>query len=401
MNTTRQTILQKGKGRTRKNATRKYLYERQSLYFAQVNETVKELAVKELKQLGGVDLKPVFRGIWFKASQKDFYTITYFSRMVSRVLVPLEQFQCPDQQSLYKAARQVKWEEFLSPKNKFSISANVSRSTITHSNFAGLRVKDAIADYFMDRSNKRPNVDAKSADIIFHLHIYKDQATLAMDASGGPLHKRGYREETVAGPMHETIAAAIITLSEWDGKQPLYDPMCGSGTLLCEALMKQCRIPAQVFRSKFGFEMLPDFDARLWNQVKHESKKNLKTLPKGLIGGSDISQYAVKAAKTNMMGLHSGSSVTIDEIDFSDIPSLNNHVIVTNPPYGIRMGKEIDLNRLYKHLGVFLKNNCRQSTAFVYFGTPQFIKKVPLAPAWKRPLEMGGLEGKLVKYELY
>ncbi len=401
MNTTKKTILQKGKGKTRKQAKLEYLYEKESLYFAQIAESVKDIAIKELRNLGAYDLKPVFRGIWFKATKKDFYRITYFSRLISRILAPLVSFECHDKDDLYKAARKIRWEEFLTPEKTFSIMANVSESDITHSNFAGLRVKDAIADYFRDRANKRPNVDSKVPYITINIHIHKNLATLTIDASGGPLHKRGYREESVSAPMQETVAAAIIRLSEWDGNLPLYDPMCGSGTLLCEALMMYCQIPAQIFRTSFGFERLPDFDAILWEQIKKDARDNFRDLKKGLISGSDVSEQSVNAVKTNIMGLHFGSEITIEQKDFQDIESIDNSVIVTNPPYGIRMGKEQNLNKFYENFGLFLKNKCRKSTAFVYFGEPRYIKKVPLSPSWKRPLKIGGLDGKLVKYELY
>ncbi|RLB94580.1 MAG: class I SAM-dependent RNA methyltransferase [Deltaproteobacteria bacterium] len=401
MNISKKTILQKGKGKTRKQAKLEYLYEKKSLYFAQISESVKDIAIRELKDLGAYDLKPVFRGVWFKATKKNFYRITYFSRLISRILAPLVSFECHDKDDLYKAARKIRWEEFLTPEKTFSIMANVSESEITHSNFAGLRVKDAVADYFRDRTNKRPNVDSKDPYIIINIHIHKNLATLTIDASGGPLHKRGYREESVAAPMQETVAAAIIRLSEWDGKVPLYDPMCGSGTLLCEALMMYCRIPAQIFRTGFGFERLPDFDAGLWEQIKKEARDNFKELEKGLISGSDVSEHSINAVKTNIMGLHFGSEITIEQKDFQDIESIDNSVIVTNPPYGIRMGKDQNLNKFYENFGLFLRNKCRKSTAFIYFGEPKYIKKVPLSPSWKRPLKIGGLDGKLVKYELY
>jgi len=401
LNTGKKSILQKGKGKTRKQAKLEYLYEKESQYFAQVAESIKDIAVKELKSLGAYDLKPVFRGIWFKSSQKDLYRITYFSRLLSRILAPLVSFDCHDKDDLYKAAKKIRWEEFLTPKKTFSIVANVSESDITHSNFAGLRVKDAIADYFRDRTNKRPSVDSKDPYIIVNLHIHKNLATLTIDVSGGPLHKRGYREETVSAPMQETVAASIIRLSGWNGKVPLYDPMCGSGTLLCEALMAYCRIPAQIFRTQFGFERLPDFDVNLWEQVKKESQEDIRALSTDLIAGSDISEHSVNAVRTNIMGLHFGSEITIEQKDFQDIQSIENSMIITNPPYGIRMGKDQNLNKFYQDFGLFLKKRCRKSTAFVYFGEPRYIKKVPLSPSWKRPLKIGGLDGKLVKYDLY
>ncbi|MDD9302553.1 MAG: class I SAM-dependent RNA methyltransferase [Desulfobacter sp.] len=401
MNIQKRSILQKGRGKTRKLAKLEYIYERESRYFAQVAESVKDLAVAELKTLGARDLEPVFRGVWFKADKAGFYKITYQARLVSRILAPLAVFPCEDKDALYKAVKKIRWEEFLTPKKTFAVVANVAESQINHSNFAGLRVKDAIADYFRDRTNRRPSVDANNPWIIINIHIHKDRATLSVDASGGPLHKRGYREASVSAPMQETVAAAIIRLSQWDGSKPLYDPMCGSGTLLCEALMHYSRIPAQVFREGFGFERLPDFDAQVWDQVRSDANKNIRPLPQGLIRGSDIAPSSVDAVKTNLMGLHFGGDIPILLSDFKDLDPIENSVIVTNPPYGIRMGKEGEMNQFYKDLGIFLKDGCRGCSAFVYFGDTKYIKKVPLAPSWKRPLKIGGLDGKLVKYDLY
>lgn len=401
MKTEKKAILQKGRGEIRKQARLTYIYEKESRYFAQMAESIKDIAIKELKELGAGDVRPVFRGAWFKASQKNFYKIVYFTRLCSKILAPLITFKCKDKNDVYKAAKKIRWEEFLTPEKTFSIIANVSESDITHSGFAGLRVKDAIADYFRDRTNKRPNVDAKDPFIIINLYVRKKTATLSVDASGGPLHKRGYREARVLASMQETVAAAVIRLSEWDGETPLYDPMCGSGTLLCEALMSHCRIPAQVFRNNFGFERLPDFNSKSWKKIKQDSQQNYRILKPGLIAGSDISAHSVNASKINVMGLHFGREVHIEQMDFQSIEPRKKSMIVVNPPDGIRMDKGENLNSLYKNLGVFLKERCRQSLAFVYFGAPRYIKKVPLAPAWKRPLNIGGLDGKLVKYALY
>jgi putative N6-adenine-specific DNA methylase len=398
---TRKTILQKGQGRTRKLAKLAYVYEKESRYFAQVAETAKKMAGQELLELGAKDLSFVFRGIWFSASKSDFYKITYQSRLLSRVLVPLATFACKDKDDLYKAAKKIRWEELMTPKQTFSIAANVSESSITHSNFAGLRVKDAIADYFRDRTNRRPNVDPKDPYLMINLHIHQDMATLSVDASAGPLYRRGYREASVSAPMQETVAAAIIRMSGWDGTMPLYDPMCGSGTLLAEALMAYCRIPAQVFRTRFGFELLPDFDPQVWQDVQMAAEQAIRPLPPGLIAGSDIAEPAVNAAKTNLMGIHYGGNVTVEQKDFRQIDGMENTLIVTNPPYGIRMGKDRDLKEFYRDLGCFLRDRCRRCTALVYFGEPKYIKHVPLAPLWKEPLKIGGLDGKLVKYELY
>jgi putative N6-adenine-specific DNA methylase len=201
--------------------------------------------------------------------------------------------------------------------------------------------------------------------------------------------------------MQETIAAAIIRCSEWDGSVPLYDPMCGSGTLLCEALMLCSHVPAGIFRDRFGFESLPDFDRAVWKRVREETDGHIRELPKGLIAGSDVSGEAVRAAKTNLMGLHYGNRVRVEKADFRALPALEDHVIVTNPPYGIRLGKDENLDVFYKDFGDFLKCKCKGSDAFVYFGDRKYIGLIGLKASWKKPIKAGGLDGRLVKYELY
>jgi putative N6-adenine-specific DNA methylase len=302
---------------------------------------------------------------------------------------------------LYQKAKQIEWKDFFRKGNTFAVSGNVSDSVISHSKFAALRLKDAVADYFKEKTGQRPDVSVRNPDILLNLHIRHDKAVISLDTSGGALHRRGYREETVSAPMQETVAAAIIRFSEWDGSVPLYDPLCGSGTLLCEALMQYSNIPAGVFRKRFGFELLPDFDDAVWKQVKKEADGHIRELPKGLIAGSDVSAEAVSATRTNLMGLHYGNNVGIERADFRKLPALEAHVIVTNPPYGIRMGKDENLEMFYKNFGDFLKQKCKSSAAFVYFGNRAYIKKIGLKASWKKPIKAGGLDGRLVKYEIY
>lgn len=394
-------ILQKGRGKERREKALVYDYDKDLIYFAQVSESVKSLAVEELKELGAKNIAPEYRGIRFKASQEILYSIVYQTRMISRVLAPIKSFACPDNSSIYKNTKSIKWIDFLSRKKTFAIVSNVSDSNVTHSQYAALRVKDAIADYFRDMTGKRPDVDKDNPDLIINLHIRKDIATLSVDLGGGALHKRGYREKSVMAPMQEIIAAAIIKYSGFDGTSSLYDPMCGSGTLLCEALMVASKIPSGIFRQKFGFTMLPDFNEPLWEKVKTEADSKIIKTEKGVIAGSDMLEDAVNSAKTNLFGIHYGSNVEVLEKRFEDIEYLNNKIIVINPPYGIRLLKDESLEDFYKSLGDFLKQRCKNSNAYIYFGDTKYIKSLGLKPAWKEILKLGQLDGRLVKYELF
>ena len=201
--------------------------------------------------------------------------------------------------------------------------------------------------------------------------------------------------------MQETVAAAIIRYSEWDGSVPLYDPMCGSGTLLAEALMHYCRIPSAMLRRHFGFEHLPDYKKSAWIKVKKGLDANIRALPDGLISGSDSSESAVNIAAGNLGVLKYGSQIKLRTLDFNRSRGIENAVIVTNPPYGIRMGKRETLDAFYKSFGDFLKQRCKGSTAYIYFGERELIKSIGLKPAWKKPLKTGGLDGRLAKYEMF
>ena len=387
--------------RREKRQTATYQYQKDFRYFAQVADGLKEAGAGELNELGAEDVRPEFSGIHFRADKSTLYRINYLTRILSRCLAPLISFACHDTDTLYQKAKQIEWEDFFAEGNTFAVSANVSNSAISHSKFAALRLKDAVADYFKEITGQRPDVSVRNPDILLNLHIRNDKAVISLDTSGGALHRRGYREETVPAPMQETVAAAIIRYSEWDGSVPLYDPLCGSGTLLCEALMRYSNIPAGVFRNQFGFEFLPDFDGAVWKQVKKEADGHIRELPEGLIAGSDVSAEAVSAARTNLMGLHYGNNVNVEKADFRKLPALEEHVIVTNPPYGIRLGRDENLEMFYKYLGDFLKQKCKGSAAFVYFGERKYINKIGLKASWKKPIKAGGLDGRLVKYEMY
>ena len=238
-----------------------YQYQKSKTYFAQIADGFEELALDELKRLGADTVEPAYRGIRFSARPEALYRINYQSRLVSRVLAPMVSFRCRNRDDLYREARSVDWPGLFSLEDTFGIFANVSdNENLRHSKFAALCLKDAVADQFRKRMGKRPYVDKTRPDLWIHLLIRRQHATISIDTSGGSLHRRGYRRSPVAAPMKETLAAAVLALSGWQGDTPLYDPMCGAGTLLCEAMLTACRIPAGYLRSRFGFERLPDFD---------------------------------------------------------------------------------------------------------------------------------------------
>ena len=226
-----------------------YRYQETQRYFAQVADDIKDIAEQELRVLGARETSPTYRGIYFCASQKVLYIINFYARLITRVLAPLTSFRCHSDRYLYKQAREIEWQDFLDPSQTFAVFATVANSRLRHSQFAALRLKDAVVDSFRAATGARPSIDTRQPDVWLNLHIHNDEATISLDTSGGSLHRRGYRKKSIRAPLVETLAAAIIHHTEWDGRRPLYDPFCGSGTLLCEAYMSAARMPAGCFVS--------------------------------------------------------------------------------------------------------------------------------------------------------
>ena len=370
-------------------------------YFAQVADGLEGMGIAELADLGAVNLQPVRRGIYFKADQATLYRVNYCTRLCTRILAPIHTFTCPDAEALYRAARKIDWTRYFNVDQTFAVFASTAGSTVPHSQFAGLKLKDAVVDQFRDAFGRRPSVDARTPDVWINLFLQKDQGTISIDTSGGSLHRRGYRTHSVDAPMQETVAAAVVALSEWDGRMILMDPMCGSGTLITEAVMVYCRIPAGYRRDAFGFQLLPDYDAMVWRRVKAEADSRIRKLPQGLVFASDIDSRAVAATRANCKQIPYAQSVNILRKDLFQIDRLENRVLLCNPPYGIRMQNLGDVDDFYRRLGDFLKQRCKGSTAFIYFGNREMIKRIGLKPTWKKPLRNGGLDGRLAKYMLY
>ena len=376
-------------------------YQRQQRYFAQVNPGLVAPAEAELIELGACRTSAMASGVFFEADRAALYRINYQARLVSRILAPLAEFACSDPQELHARAKALAWETLFTLEHTFAVFANVRGEAFRHSGYAALCLKDAVADRFRERFGRRPNVDSKTPDLWLGLHVEAGRATVSLDTSGGSLHKRGYRRQSVPAPIQETLAAAMVRWSEWTPDRPLVDPMCGSGTLVCEALMAACQIPAGYLRAGFGFAFLPDYDNSLWAEVKRQADAAIRPLPRNRILAGDLAAQAVAASRTNLARLPHGADVPVRQCDLFDRPGIEDSVILCNPPYGIRLARQSDLGAWYARLGDFLKQRCRGATVLIYFGDRSFIKHIGLRPSWKKPLPSGGLDGRLARYDIY
>jgi 23S rRNA (guanine2445-N2)-methyltransferase len=367
---------------------------------AQIAPGMEKDGAAELEALGAADVTAGRTAVRFAASPRALWRVCYEARLVGRVLVVLHTFRCADERALYAGAREVAWHDLLGPTDTFVVSSNVSSKTLRNSHYVALKVKDAVADHFRDRCGRRPSVDRDAPDVRLHVHVAGDQATLSVDASGGAMHRRGYRKASVDGPMQETLAAAIVRFSGWHGERPLWDPMCGSGTLIAEALMHRCAIPAGYLREHFGFERLPGFDTDAWSRVRGQADAGITPIGAGLIGGSDIDPTAVRAARQNLATLPFGDRVEVIRRDFRDGPGLPGLTILCNPPYGLRVDPKGGAAALYRAFGDFLKRSCAGATAYVYFGNRDLIGQIGLRPGARKPMAAGGLDGRCCRFEM-
>lgn len=378
-----------------------FLYQKHGRYFAQVAHGLRELAADELDELGAEKTGLARGGLHVHADQATAYRLLYRSRLISRLLAPLITFDCHSDKYLYRTAQRIDWPALFGLDDTFSVTANVGESAIKHSLFAAQRLKDAVVDRFRADVGARPSVDAHQADVVLNLHVWKNRATISLDLGSGSLHRRGYRVESGEAPMQETVAAAILRLSGWKGEQDFLDPMCGSGTLVAEAWMRSRDLAAGMLRPRWGVTYLPDFCEEAWSDVQRRPRTPAGASSSlGKVAGSDRDPAAIERARANVDRLP-GAEIALERRAFQALDPIENTTIVTNPPYGLRLDNPTEAGLLMKEFGDFLKQKCRGSTAWVYFGQRELMKSVGLRTAAKIPLRTGGLDGRLAKYELW
>ncbi len=351
---------------------------------------MEHLAVRELEELGAKDIRQQQRGVLFGANIATMYRIVYRTRLMTRILGTITTFSCHDTDYLYKKAITIDWPDFIREGQTFMILHHAANSKIQHSQFAALRLKDAIVDQLRERYPERPSINRDNPDVTLHLAIHNNRATISIDCAGFSLNKRGYRSRSVEAPMQETLAAALVRLSGWEGDNLFYDPFCGSGTILAEALMHYCRIPGSYLHESFGFMQLPDYDPALWEKVKADVR--IRELPEGLIAGSDIDHKSILACRDNLSRLPFGDRIMVKQSDFRNLPSMPGVTMVTNPPYGVRL-RDKGIEQLYKDFGEHVRENCPDGSIHAFSSEEELLKSMNLRPRWRKKLNNGGLDG--------
>jgi putative N6-adenine-specific DNA methylase len=354
----------------------------------------------ELKNLGASNIKPVNRAVLFEGDKYLLYKSNYCLRTAMSVLMPLAEFRIRSKDDLYRQAAFVKWERFMGNEDTFSIVPVVKSPLFDHSGYPALVLKDSIADYFRNKTGKRPSVDQDDPALLVNLHISNEVVTISIDSSVVPLYKRGYRVEQPAAPLNEVLAAGILDISGWNASANLLDPMCGSGTFPIEAAMLASRIAPGKFRKLFGFFRWKDYDEQLFRKVVDDCDK-LIIRPGIKIMGSDISGEAVRQSRANLGVTGLDDFVIFEEADFKELKTKEgNEYLFLNPPYGLRLNPQ-ETDDLYAMIGSTLKHNFSGCTAWLITPNRESLKFIGLKPAEKHILFNGALECTLLKYGLY
>jgi len=359
-----------------------------------------ELLAKELLQLGAQEIKPGNRMVSFLGDLGFMYKANLCLRTALKILKPIHTARVQNEEELYQLFYDFPWEEYLDVDSKFVIDSVVTGTLFTHSQYASQKAKDGLVDQFRDKHNERPSVDLNRPDLRINLHIQDDFCTISLDSSGASLHHRGYRTLTNIAPLNEVLAAGLIQLSGWKGNSDFLDPMCGSGTILIEAAMLACNIPANINRKTFAFEKWIDWDADLFEKIQSSQLKKVKN-PSIQIKGSDKAPSAIEKATINIENANLSEFITLEKKDFFQVEKETKGPlhILTNPPYGERL--DGDMNALYQGIGDSFKQSFPNTHAWIISSNMEAIKCVGLRPSRKIKLFNGKLESRLLYYPIY
>ncbi len=371
-----------------------------AIYTAKTVAGLEEILQKELDKIGAANTQILKRAVSFEGNKDLLYRANYCCRTALRILKPILVFPVTKQEDLYTKINKIPWEDYIGNNNSIAVDAVNATSVFTNSQYVALKTKDAVVDRFRDKTGSRPSVNLDNPDLRINIHLYKETCTVSLDSSGSSLHKRGYRHVTGPAPLNEVLAAGLIQLSGWDKTIPLYDPMCGSGTILIEANMSARNIPSGYFRPAFGFEKWIDFDPELWNKIREE--ENAKILDKGVeIFGSDISSRAIATATENVGFTKFQKQIQLEVAAFENTFSRGSSgMIICNPPYDERLQID-DIIEFYKSVGNVLKKKYKGFEAWIISSDMKALKFIGLHPSKKITVFNGPLECRFVRFTLY
>lgn len=376
---------------------------KQGAFFAPCPRGLEALLAEDAAAAGGSDIRQVPGGVEFSGSLECCYRMNLESRIATRVLRRLAEGDYAKEDDIYRLARGVDWPRLFAVERTIRIYVTAQRSPLKSIEFLTLRVKDAVCDCFRDATGTRPSVDTKAPDVRIHLFLNDRRATLYIDTSGEPLWQRGHKIAKVGAPLKENLAAGILRLAGWKPGVPLLDPMCGSGTFLLEAAQMSLDDAPGIEREAggFAFERLFGFDAALWRRLRTEVAERRRPVSELPIWGSDIAADAVARARQNLAHAGLDDLVRLNRADMLERPApAPTGILVTNPPYGERLGEADELAAFYPRLGDALKRNFAGWDCWFLSADNRLPKLIGLKVMRKIPLFNGPLECRLYGFRM-
>lgn len=361
---------------------------------------LEEVLAEELRALGAGNVRVGNRCVYFEGDSGFLYKANLNLRTALRILKPIGDFRLTRPEDLYREIQRISWNDYLNPEMTFVVDTVLNSKIFANSIFVSQKAKDAIADQFRERMGRRPSVSLYDPDLRVHLHVQDQRVHVSLDSSGSSLHLRGYRTETNMAPLNEVLAAGILLLSGWKGDSDFLDPMCGSGTLLIEAAMIACNIPAGIHRKGFGFQRWLDYDKSLFQVIYTASLNKTKDF-KYRISGIDKAPSAMRKAQQNIENAGLTEYISLEQTDFfKSVTSRDMPLhMVCNPPYGERLA--IDRPTFFKSFGDTLKSGYPNTRAWLLVGDPEIVKMVGLRATRKIKLFNGSIESRLALFEIY
>jgi putative N6-adenine-specific DNA methylase len=361
---------------------------------------LEEVLMEELHELGFTNATKLNRAIRVEVpSWKEVYFLNLHLRCALSVLVEVTSFEIKKEADLYQKCLQVDWTSFFRVDKTFAVKGAIFTDVFKHSQYPFLLVKDAIVDVFRKKEGNRPNVDVKSPQVLFDLHISGNKVTISLNTSGAPLFQRGYREVTGQAPLNEVVAAALIRMSGWDRKSDFIDPFCGSGTILIEAALYSSGVPSSIERQHYAFKNFKNFDSSVWDFLWTEANLRVTELPCRIFG-SDNSAEMITKARRNLRRLAVGRFVETSVLEYDEVRvPKNNGVMITNPPYGERMN--VNVQELYKGMGDWMKQELKGYSCWIISSSELGFKSVGLKPDKKVRLYNGEIECSFRRYSIF
>jgi putative N6-adenine-specific DNA methylase len=353
-----------------------------------------------LKALGATSVRADPAGVEFEGSMHTAYAANLHSRLATRILWRIAKFDYASEADIYEGAKAVPWHEHFALASSFKVETSAVKSPVKSVDFITLKVKDAIADAFRAALGERPSVEPREPDVRVHVFLDPKRATLYLDTSGEPLFKRGRRAAIGEASVKKNLAAGILRLAGWAPGTPLLDPMCGAGTFLSEAAEMSLGWAAGRGR-RFGFESLNGFDAPAWESMKTQAAAEEKPVTPLDIFGSDLYGRTLDNTRRNLEGAGLEAAVQLKQANLLELSAPRpTGKLVTNPPYGVRLGDKDELAKFYPELGHLLKQKFSGWTAYIFSGDPDLAKLIRLKPTRKTVLYNGPLECRLYEYPM-